>query len=61
MRHSYLLLFVVALVAGCTKPPASTDTLIYAQASDPKTLDPANTDIAEGVHVITNVFDTLVT
>lgn len=55
--------FVLAacLVSGCNQPPTSTDTLIYAQASDPKTLDPANTDIAEGVHVITNVFDTLVT
>jgi peptide/nickel transport system substrate-binding protein len=47
--------------SGCSQPARSTDTLIYAQASDPKTLDPANTDIAESVHVITNVFDTLVT
>lgn len=55
-------LFLLALVLpGCTKPAAQTDTLIYAQASDPKTLDPVNTDIAEAVHVITNVFDTLVT
>jgi peptide/nickel transport system substrate-binding protein len=52
---------LLVLVAGCGKRPASTDTLIYAQASDPKTLDPVNTDIAEAVHVITNVFDTLVT
>jgi peptide/nickel transport system substrate-binding protein len=37
------------------------DVLIYAQSDDPKTLDPINTDIAEAVHVITNVFDTLVT
>ena len=35
--------------------------LIYAQSDDPKTLDPISTDIAEAVHVITNVFDTLVT
>ena len=34
--------------------------LIYAQPEDPKTLDPINTDIAEAVHVLTNVFDTLV-
>jgi peptide/nickel transport system substrate-binding protein len=36
-------------------------TLIYAQPEDPKTLDPISTDIAEAVHVLTNVFDTLVT
>jgi hypothetical protein len=44
---------------GCT-PPAS-NALIYAQPEDPKTLDPINTDIAEAVHVITNICDTLVT
>ncbi|MEX2026455.1 MAG: ABC transporter substrate-binding protein [Pirellulaceae bacterium] len=46
---------------GCGSSSARTDTLIYAQSEDPKTLDPINTDIAEAVHVITNVFDTLVT
>jgi peptide/nickel transport system substrate-binding protein len=40
---------------------ASDSVLIYAQPEDPKTLDPINTDIAEAVHVLTNVFDTLVT
>ena len=48
-------------LAGCGNSSARTDTLIYAQSEDPKTLDPVNTDIAEAVHVITNVFDTLVT
>jgi peptide/nickel transport system substrate-binding protein len=63
VRISPLVLILVLLVtgAGCTQPPPQTDTLIYAQASDPRTLDPVNTDIAESVHVITNVFDTLVT
>jgi peptide/nickel transport system substrate-binding protein len=63
VRHSYLAVVILSLLplAGCTQPPAGTDTLIYAQATDPKTLDPVNTDIAEAVHVITNVFDTLVT
>ena len=51
-----LLLF---LAVGCTPP--QSNTLIYAQPEDPKTLDPINTDIAEAVHVITNLFDTLVT
>jgi peptide/nickel transport system substrate-binding protein len=46
---------------GCGGPTPRSDTLIYAQSEDPKTLDPVNTDIAEAVHVITNVFDTLVT
>ena len=50
---------LLTLAAGCT-PPLS-NTLIYAQPEDPKTLDPINTDIAEAVHVITNLFDTLVT
>ena len=48
-------------LAGCVGSSPRTDTLIYAQSEDPKTLDPINTDIAEAVHVITNVFDTLVT
>ena len=51
---------LLAALVGCTQPPPQTDTLIYAQASDPRTLDPVNTDIAESVHVITNIFDTLV-
>jgi peptide/nickel transport system substrate-binding protein len=58
--HLLIAALLLALPA-CTPPAAQTDTLIYAQASDPKTLDPVNTDIAEAVHVITNVFDTLVT
>ncbi len=54
------------VLTGCSfsssSQPASADaTLIYAQPEDPKTLDPINTDIAEAVHVLTNVFDTLVT
>ncbi len=56
-----LIAATLLLAAGCNTPPPQTDTLIYAQASDPKTLDPVNTDIAEAVHVITNIFDTLVT
>lgn len=50
-------------LAGCgTKTrPLPGQILIYAQPEDPKTLDPINTDIAEAVHVITNLFDTLVT
>jgi peptide/nickel transport system substrate-binding protein len=60
---SALLLLACAanvLLAGCASAPAEA-TLIYAQPEDPKTLDPINTDIAEAVHVLTNVFDTLVT
>ena len=60
-----LSLFAAALIlaAGCGDRGSGTrgDVLIYAQSDDPKTLDPINTDIAEAVHVITNVFDTLVT
>jgi peptide/nickel transport system substrate-binding protein len=52
---------LAACLCGCGSSSARTDTLIYAQSEDPKTLDPINTDIAEAVHVITNVFDTLVT
>ncbi|MBC7852201.1 MAG: ABC transporter substrate-binding protein [Pirellulaceae bacterium] len=59
-----LSLFAAALLAapGCggSKSGSRKDVLIYAQSDDPKTLDPTNTDIAEAVHVITNVFDTLV-
>jgi peptide/nickel transport system substrate-binding protein len=57
-----LSLFAAALLtaAGCGGG-GGKDVLIYAQSDDPKTLDPINTDIAEAVHVITNVFDTLVT
>jgi peptide/nickel transport system substrate-binding protein len=50
---------LLTVISGCGKP--ETNTLIYAQPEDPKTLDPINTDIAEAVHVITNLFDTLVT
>jgi len=63
MRSIYFLLAICglfALVAGCGSGN-SVSTLIYAQPEDPKTLDPINTDIAEAVHVLTNVFDTLVT
>lgn len=56
-----LIAAILLTLPACTPPAVQTDTLIYAQASDPKTLDPVNTDIAEAVHVITNVFDTLVT
>lgn len=60
-----LALLLAALLAtflpGCGNSSGRSDTLIYAQSEDPKTLDPINTDIAEAVHVITNVFDTLVT
>ena len=51
----------LCLLTGCNPPASQSDTLIYAQASDPSTLDPVNTDIVEAVHVIANVFDTLVT
>jgi peptide/nickel transport system substrate-binding protein len=66
-----LLLAALAssLGCGCSSSGGSSggssagggNTLIYAQPEDPKTLDPINTDIAEAVHVITNLFDTLVT
>lgn len=49
------------VLSGCGGRSQHSETLIYAQSEDPKTLDPINTDIAEAVHVITNVFDTLVT
>jgi peptide/nickel transport system substrate-binding protein len=57
-----LSLFAAAILtaAGCGGG-SGKDVLIYAQSDDPKTLDPINTDIAEAVHVITNIFDTLVT
>ncbi|MDX1946113.1 MAG: ABC transporter substrate-binding protein, partial [Pirellulaceae bacterium] len=44
-----------------TSGSAGSATLVYAQPEDPKTLDPINTDIAEAVHVLTNLLDTLVT
>ena len=61
------LSWLLGLFVGCgctsssTPRPATSSTLIYAQPEDPKTLDPINTDIAEAVHVLTNIFDTLVT
>ena len=64
-RRTFLLGSAGAVaLAGCRSKsggPAGAKTLIYAQPEDPKTLDPINTDIAEAVHVITNLFDTLVT
>lgn len=65
-RRTFLLGSVASAVAiaGCRSEsigPTGAKTLIYAQPEDPKTLDPINTDIAEAVHVITNLFDTLVT
>jgi peptide/nickel transport system substrate-binding protein len=59
LRAAWLNCLSLVLAMGCA-PPRS-NTLIYAQPEDPKTLDPINTDIAEAVHVITNLFDTLVT
>jgi len=56
-----LAALVVAALGGCGSRPAAPAALIYAQPEDPKTLDPINTDIAEAVHVITNIFETLVT
>ena len=62
-----LLGLALPLLAGCGctgedgSPASGGGTLIYAQPEDPNTLDPINTDIAEAVHVITNLFDTLVT
>ncbi|MEX2173648.1 MAG: ABC transporter substrate-binding protein [Pirellulaceae bacterium] len=67
LAASCAALLVLAPGCGCTSRPAGTTggagggTLIYAQPEDPATLDPINTDIAEAVHVITNLFDTLVT
>ena len=52
---------LLALSLGGCGPSLRDQALIFAQSEDPKTLDPINTDIAEAVHVITNVFDTLVT
>src|SRR5262245_38415875 len=58
-----LLFACLAALAGCSGGGTASDhdALIYAQPEDPKTLDPINTDIAEAVHVMTNLFDTLVT
>lgn len=56
---SALLLAIAPL--GCHRTSSTGETLIYGQAEDPATLDPINTDIAEAVHVMTNVYDTLVT
>jgi peptide/nickel transport system substrate-binding protein len=62
MKTSPCLLALLLFAAGCASSAAPAgNTLIYGQPEDPKTLDPINTDIAEAVHVITNVFDTLVT
>jgi peptide/nickel transport system substrate-binding protein len=68
LKTNYLALVcgaVGALVGGCTgsagPPQQAETTLIYAQPEDPKTLDPINTDIAEAVHVLSNILDTLVT
>jgi peptide/nickel transport system substrate-binding protein len=69
MPHGHSMLTraaqLAALIAlsGCIGGGSATNhnTLIYAQPDDPKTLDPINTDIAEATHVITNIFDTLVT
>jgi peptide/nickel transport system substrate-binding protein len=67
MLTNWLLCALAALLlAGCSfsssgQPAPAEATLIYAQPEDPKTLDPINTDIAEAVHVLSNVFDTLVT
>jgi peptide/nickel transport system substrate-binding protein len=71
IRGPWLVVFLVICSgalssAGCGGSRAGAgnggqNTLIYAQPEDPKTLDPINTDIAEAVHVLTNVFDTLVT
>src|SRR5688572_13415186 len=58
-RALFVVALLLSLAAGCTPP--QSNTLIYAQPEDPQSLDPINTDIAEAVHVITNVFDTLVT
>jgi peptide/nickel transport system substrate-binding protein len=64
-RMLVLLALLIATGCGCSGSggvsTAGNNTLIYAQPEDPKTLDPINTDIAEAVHVITNLFDTLVT
>lgn len=56
-----LLVVVAALPLGCRRSSATPDILLYGQAEDPATLDPINTDVAEAVHVMTNVYDTLVT
>lgn len=59
---SLVLLTAIIAALGCRSSTSTTsDTLIYGQAEDPATLDPINTDIAEAVHVMTNVYDTLVT
>jgi peptide/nickel transport system substrate-binding protein len=70
--HRAAILALCGLLSGCgcTGPssigpassgPAGASILIYAQPEDPQTLDPINTDIAEAVHVLTNLLDTLVT
>jgi peptide/nickel transport system substrate-binding protein len=56
-----LALVALLLSSACSGSKQTSQTLVYAQPEDPRTLDPVNTDIAEAVHVITNVFDTLVT
>lgn len=56
-----IVLSPLLVIAGCGGSTPPGDVLIYAQAEDPATLDPINTDIGEAVHVITNIFDTLVT
>jgi peptide/nickel transport system substrate-binding protein len=59
IRASFAAALLLLSFLGCG--PQNSNALIYAQPEDPKTLDPINTDIQEAVHVITNLFDTLVT
>jgi len=61
LHFALLSLFATAILTAAGCGGGAKDALVYAQSDDPKTLDPINTDIAEAVHVITNVFDTLVT
>lgn len=59
-----LAVFALSLIAGCGgKEAAQTEkgtTLVFAQGSDPRGLDPAFVDDGESAKVIVNVFENLV-
>ena len=62
LNYFWQLSFLIAMVAGCSKPAAiPTNTLIYGRGEDSQSLDPINTDIGESVKVIVNLYDRLVT
>jgi peptide/nickel transport system substrate-binding protein len=64
-----MLLAVVLVFAGCSKPkestggssekPSAQDTLVYGRGGDSVSLDPATVTDGESLKVTKNIFDTL--